>query len=107
MDLKNIIIFLVVFFIVLWLQHNDDRKFNKSVALQRPLYDKIKLPLIVSSLVILIKLIDYDELYNNFNFMIKGKTPLDLSETSINTASLPVLNNQKVLNDIFTGPPDF
>ena len=50
MNIKNIIIFLVVFLLVMWLQHNDDLKYGKE---RKELYDKIKLPLATSIMVLL------------------------------------------------------
>jgi predicted permease len=98
MDLKNIIIFLVVFFIVLWLQHNDDSKNNvKRVSL----YDNIKIPLIATLLAILIKNIDYTECVNTFQSILifnKVETPIEMNQ---------ITDQSTVLNDIFTGPPDF
>lgn len=67
----------------MWFQHNDDIKFDKKRV---KLYDKIKIPLIASILIILIKDYDYKECAVIF-------------ETQI----LP--NN--ILNDIYIGPPDF
>ena len=92
MDIKNIIIFLVVFFLIMWLQHNDDKKFAKTIN-RISLYDKIKIPLVSASFVILIKEID---LNNYINFIMPIKIP-----------SIEMPNSKNTLNDIFVGPPDF
>ena len=95
MDIKNIIIFLVVFFLIMWLQHNDDKKFGKTDK-RISLYDKIKIPLISALFVILIKEIDLNNFFNSINSSINVKTPVP---------SLP--NTRKALDDIYIGPPDF
>lgn len=92
MDIKNIIIFLVVFLLIMWLQHNDDLKTGKN---RTDLYDKIKIPLVSSLLVALIKDINYEECLNVFQSVIIMPQPEMLPE-------IP-----DVLNDIFIGPPDF
>jgi hypothetical protein len=95
MDIKNIIIFLLVFLLILWLQHNDDIKFKNKNRIS--LYDKIKIPLISSILIILIKDNNYKECIDNMKSIISSKENLSLDS--------PV--NNKVFNDIFIGPPDF
>ena len=92
MDIKNIIIFLVVFLLIMWLQHNDDLKTGKN---RTDLYDKIKIPLVSSLLVALIKDINYEECLNVFQSVTIMPQPEMLPE-------IP-----DVLNDIFIGPPDF
>lgn len=92
MDIKNIIIFLVVFLLIMWLQHNDDLKTGK---VRTELYDKIKIPLVSSLLVVLIKDINYEECLNVLQSVIIISQPETLPE-------IP-----DVLNDIFIGPPDF
>jgi hypothetical protein len=96
MDIKNIIIFLVVFLLIMWLQHNDDLKTGK---VRTELYDKIKIPLVSSLLVVLIKDINYEECLNVFQSVIIVRQP----EMRI----LSEIPNNDVLNDIFIGPPDF
>jgi len=53
MEIKDLIIFLLIFIIVLWLQHNDDKKYNK--PRRTALYDIIKLPLFVSLIILIVK----------------------------------------------------
>lgn len=114
MDLKNIIIFLVVFFIVLWLQYVDDKK-NDNVHKRISLYDKVKIPLISSCFVFLIKDLDYNKCINYVSSIIVMKTP-----TLENIDSIPQINNMpqinnipqinhhdNLLNDIIMDPPDF
>lgn len=96
MDIKNIIIFLVVFLLIMWLQHNDDLKTGKN---RTELYDKIKIPLVASLLVVLIKDINYE----NWVDFFQSNTTIRQPEMSI----LSEVPNNNVLNDIFIGPPDF
>ena len=108
MDIKNIIIFLVVFLLILWLQHNDDKKFNK-VDQRISLYDKIKIPLVSAIFVILIKEIDLNSCANYIHSVLIIKP---VSDSGINSGSniLPSIgsmNHNNVLNDIYIGPPDF
>jgi hypothetical protein len=90
-DIKNIIIFLGIFLLILWLQHNDDIRFNKTNRVS--LYDKVKLPLVSALLVILLKEVNFDELFKEnkpvVNIAIESPKQID------------------VLNDIYLGPPDF
>ena len=120
MDIKNIIIFLVVFLLILWLQHNDDKKFNK-VDQRISLYDKIKIPLVSALLVILIKELDLNSCVNYIQSVLIIKPisdPIINSGSGINSGSnmLPainsginsgLMNHNNVLNDIYIGPPDF
>ena len=95
MDIKNIIIFLVVFLLIMWLQHNDDLKTGKK---RTELYDQIKIPLVTSLLVILVNDIIYEECLNVFHSVIIMPQPEVHAE---------IASNNDVLNDIFIGPPDF
>lgn len=70
----------------MWFQHNDDIKFNKK---RTTLYDKIKIPLIVLILIILIKDFDYKECINIFTL-----------------PTIPIVH-ENILNDIYVEPPDF
>lgn len=98
MDIKNILIFLIVFFLIMWLQHNDDKKFNKNNRLS--LYDKVKIPLVSSLFVILFQNFNVDECVNIFSVMFV-KPPLE------NISNINSIINKNVLDDIFIGPPDF
>ena len=95
MEIKDLIIFLLVFLIVMWLQNNDDNKYNKK---REELYDIIKLPLFVAIMVIVAKDIS-GCVYDNIKmiFFVNEVQP-NLKIYSKNT---------KTLNDIFLGPPDF
>jgi len=95
MDIKNIIIFLVVFLLIMWLQHNDDIKFNKTNK-RISVYDKIKIPLVSAICVILIKEIDINSCTNFIQSIMVIKTPTNELSKQIT-----------VLDDIFIGPPDF
>jgi hypothetical protein len=99
MDIKDLIIFLLIFIAVMWLQNNDDKKFNKPERIS--LFDKIKLPLFIAVCILLIKNINYNvenNIENDENFLIFIKpTP---------AVSLPK-NLPVNFNDIFTEQPDF
>jgi hypothetical protein len=99
MDIKNIIIFIGVFFIIMWLQHNDDKKFSKTDK-RISLYDKIKIPFVSAIFVILVKELD---LNNCINFLQNNM----INKTPISNTPFELLNSKKALDDIFIGPPDF
>ena len=75
MDIKDLIIFLLVFIAVLWLQNNDDKKFNKPD--RTALFDKIKLPLFIAVCILLIKNLNND---NNFGLI----PPVNLQSPNFN-----------------------
>jgi hypothetical protein len=102
MDIKNIIIFLVVFFLVLWLQHNDDKKFGNTEK-RISLYDKVKIPLVSALFVILIKDMDINKCTSFVHSILLVK-PSNVTSPDV---SIPMPIDNKVLNDIFIGPPDF
>ena len=95
MEIKDLIIFLLVFLIVLWLQNNDDKRYNKKRDL---LYDIIKLPLFVAIMVLVAKDVGCC-VYDNIKmiFFINDIQP-NIKIYSKNDISS---------NDIFLGPPDF
>ena len=88
MEIKDLIIFLVIFITIMWLQHNDDKKFNKPK--REALYDIIKLPLFVCLIIFVIK--DFQaNIYDKF-FM----------------SNKPVISSYSdSINDIYVGLPDF
>jgi hypothetical protein len=98
MDIKDLIIFLLVFLIVMWLQNNDDKKFSKK---RESLYDTIKLPLFVAIIILVAKDISCC-LFNNIN------TILFIEDIQPSTVDIFNKNNlDSPLNDIFLGPPNF
>jgi len=98
MDIINIIIFLFVFLMIMWLQHNDDIKFKKSDK-RTSLYDKIKIPLVSALFVVLIKELDIKKCTNFvYSILVIKPPPIFPNELSI---------QKNVLNDIYVGPPDF
>ncbi len=101
MDIKNIIIFLVVFFLILWLQHNDDKKFDNTYK-RVSLYDKVKIPLVSALFVILIKDMDLNKCTSFINSILVKPSNNNTPNMNINS---PDFN--KALNDIFIGPPNF
>lgn len=98
MEIKDLIIFLVIFVIVMWLQNNDDKKYKKNK--RDSLFDIVKLPLFVSLLILIFK--DFNcKVYDTFVEIIQmpDTTPIILNPLNQNICS--------DLNDIFIGPPDF
>lgn len=93
--LKNILIFSIIFFVILLFQNNDDKLLGKPK--RDSLYNKIKLPLLVSLMTILIINFDFNECKN---LMILLTPPKNLNNIIPN-----VKNN--VLNDIYLSQPDF
>jgi hypothetical protein len=88
----------------MWLQYNDDRKFNKQK--RESIIDIIKIPLFVSLIILIVKDLNcklYDNFESIFIFSQDSLPNLDLkSDTNLR------LNNYNYgLNDIFIGPPDF
>ena len=100
MDIKNIIIFITVFLVVMWLQHNDDLKFE-NIKKRESLYDKVKIPLISALFVVVLKDIDYKECINSMQSILIFKVP-----DEVNNVTTPTINKD-VFNDIYTEPPDF
>jgi hypothetical protein len=94
MDIKDLIMFLLIFIAVLWLQNNDDKKFNKPE--RTSLFDKIKLPLFISVCILLIKNLNNTE--NFLNFIKPTSSPINMSPTNL---------QQVNFNDVFTEQPDF
>jgi hypothetical protein len=102
MEIKDLIIFLLIFIVVLWLQHNDDKKFNKPERVS--LFDKIKLPLVVALLILIIK--DFNcKISENFETLFTMSENNDLNNffSNLNFG----FNTSDRLNDIYLGPPDF
>jgi len=96
MILINIIIFLSIFIIILWLQYNDDIKF-KNYKNRIALYDKIKIPLFVATIVILLTNINYNECFNEIQSIFVLPCP------NVNYKN----NNINLFDDVFTEQPDF
>jgi len=100
--LENIIIFLAVFLIIMWLQHNDDLRFKNSKK-RVSLYELSKLPLFVASLVLLLKNINYEQCYNELHsiFIVTPSSSMP-SSTSNN-----IIPEKNVFTNIFNEQPDF
>jgi hypothetical protein len=58
-SIKDIIILVLVFIVIMWVQNNDDKNKNK---IRKGYYDKIKLPLLSSAMVGLFLNFDVDKL---------------------------------------------
>ncbi len=108
MEIKDLIIFLLIFIGVLWLQHNDDKKFNKPT--RTSIYDTIKLPLFVSLIILIVKDLNC-KVYDNFEAIFimtetNNNNNTDKGNSFFNKFSF-INKNSDSLNDIFLGPPDF
>jgi hypothetical protein len=102
MEIKDLIIFLLIFIIVMWLQNNDDKKFNKPK--RESLYDIVKLPLFVSLIILIVKDLNC-KIYDNFEALfIFDATPKINNLEKLNSYTN---NYDNGFNDIFIGPPDF
>jgi hypothetical protein len=97
--LRNIIIFLLIFLLILWLQYNDDVKF-KNKEKRKSLYDNIKIPLFVGCIVLLIKDLDYKECFNEIQSLF-------IIPNDVSLPDLPIESHHDILNDVFTEQPDF
>ena len=117
--LENIIIFLAVFIIIMWLQHNDDLRFKNSKK-RLSLYEMIKLPLFVSTLVLLLKNIIYQQCLNELQTIFIVAPTItqpsiiqpslinqSLTQPSLINQSLTQSTNKDVFNNIFSEQPDF
>jgi hypothetical protein len=119
MEIKDLIIFLLIFISIMWLQYNDDKKFNKQK--RESLVDIIKIPLFVSLIILIVKDLNC-KLYDNFEsiFILSedSLSNLDLKSNvefnnisgfnNVSELNISGFNNvNSVLNDIFIGPPDF
>jgi hypothetical protein len=112
MDIKDLIIFLIIFLLILWLQNNDDKKFNKTTRIT--IYDKIKLHLFVAVCVLLIKNLNTCIIEIKSLFIIPDQIlpDIDLNKNLNNDFNNNFNNNFKnnytgLFNDIYTEPPDF
>ena len=105
MEIKDLIIFLLIFIIVMWLQNNDDKKFNKSK--RKSLYDMIKLPLFVSLIILIVKDLNC-KIYDNFEalFIFEDTHQVNNLE-NLGKVNSYTNNYDSRFNDIFIGPPEF
>lgn len=105
MEIKDLIIFLLIFIVVLWLQHNDDKKYNKPI--RTALYDIIKMPLFVSLIILIVKDLNC-KIYDNFEaIFIMTDTNVDNNVDNIFKKINFANKKSDGFNDIFLGPPDF
>ena len=103
--IKQIIVMVITFLIILWFQNKDDAKHNKTRV---SLYDKYKLPLLVSTIIGLI--LNYPIFFK----ISECKPENNLTEISILTpikeVQIPTQTNLKdIINNlqISTDMPDF
>jgi hypothetical protein len=97
MDIKNVIIFLVIFLVILWLQHNDDIKNNIK---RNNLYDKIKIPLVSALFVIIIKEFNYDKCivyFQSFFISENPENPINIIK-QLNSSNLFSQNTSNNIN---------
>jgi len=90
MEIKDLIIFLIIFIIIMWLQNNDDKKFNNPK--RETIYDIIKIPLFVALIILIVKDLNY-KMYDSFKDLF-----------TFNDAP-KILHGG--FSDIFIDPPDF
>lgn len=95
MNIKNVIIYFLVFLLILWMQHNDDIKYQNFKRVS--LYDKFKIPLVCTMLVILVK---------NFNYTECAKVVQSFLILRPSNKSLTEYNN-KVFSNMYSGQPTF
>jgi len=101
--IKQLIIVIIVFLVFLWFQNNDDKKHNRK---RLTLFDKYKLPLLVSAIIGLI--LNYPIL-----FKMQKCPPQNITEISIlspiNEVKVPSSNLKDIINNlqISTDMPDF
>jgi hypothetical protein len=86
----------------MWLQNNDDIKL-KIQKKRNSLYDKIKIPLFVAILIIVLKDIDYNKCIDNIKIYLTYKQSIP---EIIQLSTLKNNNNNNAF-DIFTELPDF
>ncbi len=104
--LKHFLILSITFGIVYWFQHVDDKKRCKK---REGIYEYIKLPLLVSSIVALILYWDNDKIFNVIN--CNNVIPVNDMNPNIVAIGIPSSNNNNYKNnpefDVYTGYADF
>lgn len=96
--IKQIIIVIITFLIILWFQNNDDYKYNKH---RISLYDKYKLPLLVSAIVCLVMNLSMICNVNKYNILNNDNEKINI----INKIHSPICDHNKL--QILTDLPDF
>jgi predicted permease len=102
---KQIIVMIIVFIIILWFQNNDDKKYKRSRV---KLFDKYKLPLLVSTIVGLI--LNFPVLFKMNDISSKNSiteinilTPIREAKMTTHTNLKDIINNLQISTDM----PDF
>ena len=103
--IRQIIVMVITFLIILWFQNKDDIKHNK---IRITLYDKYKLPLLVSTIIGLI--INFSLFFKitecppvNKLTEINILTPINEIRTPTHTNLKDIINNLQISTDM----PDF
>jgi predicted permease len=102
---KQIIIMIIVFIIIFWFQNNDDKKHNR---IRSSLFDKYKLPLLVSTIIGLI--LNFPKLFKMNNCPPENNITEINILTPIKEVKIPTHTNLKdIINNlqISTDMPDF
>jgi len=102
---KQIIVMIIVFIIILWFQNNDDKKNNRT---RINLFDKYKLPLLVSTIVGLI--LNFPILFKMNELTQQNKCTEINILSPIREVKMPTHTNLKdIINNlqISTDMPDF
>ena len=117
--IKQFLILVIIFLTILWVQYNDDKKKNK---VRKTYYDKIKIPLLATSIVGLFLNCNIDKLFivsksiNNLpnNLINPSSNLIDGSNNTINRNSsiykIPILSNTEYYNrnqEIYTSSFDY
>jgi hypothetical protein len=111
-NLKYFIIIIIIFAIVYWFQTVDDKK--KKYKERTNIYDKIKLPLLVSAIISLIILWNNDiKISNNFCDELNTNTiPTNIgmnikSQTFFKNFKTSIISKNQDNMDVYTDLPDF
>lgn len=115
--LKQVLIMGTVFTVILWFQHKDDQKINR---VRKTLFEKYKLPLLVSSIIgLMMNLKTFTNLNCNTNETLTEVTiitPINNCKkitnsnnfgTKINQNNLSWVSKNPTEQQIYTDLPDF
>ena len=94
--IKQFLILIVIFFTILWVQTNDDKKKNK---VRTTYYDKMKIPLLATSIVGLFLNYNIDKLFNN-NSVSKNNNNVINSSGNLIDGSNNLINRNASINQV-------
>jgi len=101
---KQLIIMIIVFLVFLWFQNNDDKKQNRE---RLNIFDKYKLPLLVSAIIGLI--LNYPIFFKMHNCPPQNITEINILSPIDEIKIPPSTNLKDIINNlqISTDMPDF